>query len=663
MSWFSKVSFFSALCLVSASASAQRIYFSTADAKAGLETRVFATNSRSVAGVEVQLSLPYLDLNRVSDGFSEVSAPGLVPMEQPGNPALYTTGSLIAVPEGFEPVIDGIDSQQEEIHNVLIKPAQRQLRCEGNQDNFQFNSALYDSNGVFPAQNVGLEEVGRLQGLRLVRVSINPLQMDMATKTLKVTTSASVRVNFRQTTREIRPVVLSKTFYQIARNVTANGRHLGRDVMRADVAEKMLIVVADGLKDTIAPLVNWKQAKGINVDVVTFTDAGGSKEKVKEYIQKYYDSSTPKLTYLVMVGNGKMLPPYMENTGSGDAATDYTFALLSGNDVIPDVLYGRVVADNADEVATQINRWIAYERTPEKGAGWYHDGSTIASNEGSGPSDKEYAQKIQAALKANTYKTVDEFYQGNKTATSKNITAALESGRTWLSYFGHGSGTSWGSVTDNFSNTTVSKLKNEDKLPVIIDVACLNAAFTDIAKPFGKAWVTQQSNGKAAGAVAFYGGSVSISWHPPAIMSVGISKYHFEKPVHNLGGSVLAGQLYLIEQKGNNDDTVDNLKWYNLFGDPSLLVRTDTPVAYQVKNLVKKTDRGLSIDIAALDSAGKPVKGLRASIRKANAPMAVATTDASGNATLTVDGLSSFEANTTLVTTGYNAETIETVLQ
>jgi hypothetical protein len=77
------------------------------------------------------------------------------------------------------------------------------------------------------------------------------------------------------------------------------------------------------------------------------------------------------------------------------------------------------------------------------------------------------------------------------------------------------------------------------------------------------------------GTVAYYGGSVNISWHPPAIMSVGIAKRRFENSVRTIGSSVLAGQLYLLEQMGESSQVTDNMKWYNLFGDPSLVVRTN----------------------------------------------------------------------------------------
>jgi hypothetical protein len=336
----------------------------------------------------------------------------------------------------------------------------------------------------------------------------------------------------------------------------------------------MVILTADEFKSTLTPYIAWKTQRGLQVDVVTLTEAGGSKEELQKYIKTAYDKATNKPTYLLFVGNKTNLPAFKESTGSGSAASDYRMTLLTGDDEIPDVLYGRFLADSAEELETQIQRTIEYEKSPPSQP-WRRRGMTIASDEGSGPSDEEYAIQVQDALKAGTYTDMDSFFQGEMTAKTENIQEALKAGRSWISYFGHGSGTSWGSVNDTFSVNEIAKVENSGKLPVLIDVACLNASWMNINRCFGKAWMTQKNGASAVGTVAYYGGSVSISWHPPAVMSVGIAKRHFENSVRTIGSSVMSGQLYLVEQMGTGAKVIDNIKWYNLFGDPSLEVKSE----------------------------------------------------------------------------------------
>ncbi|MCB0405544.1 MAG: hypothetical protein KDD51_12235, partial [Bdellovibrionales bacterium] len=432
--------------------------------------------------------------------------------------------------------------------------------------------------------------------------------------------------------------------------------------LRGDADELMLVFVADSLKDSLQRFVEWEQSKGVKVRVISFSEAGGTNKALRTYIRDYVKNTAVKPSQLLFVGNKTTLPVVMASTASGPAATDYEYARFDTLDDIPDALYGRLLADSAEEVSTQIDRWIAFEKNTTPTVDWYSQGATIASNEGSDPSDKEYAESVATALTAHTYLKVDPFLQGENTATVRNITDAVNQGRSWIAYFGHGDGTSWPSTNDDFNVDSIRTVQNADgRLPVIIDVACLNSAFNKYEPVFGKAWVTQQSQGQAGGAVAFYGGAVIISWDPPAIMSQGIAKAHFEKPVHSLGGSVFAGQLYLIEQKGTGDEIIDNLRWYNLFGNPSMYMRTSAPAAL---SLAMSTPGGSSdaIRLIATDLNGNPLANVRASLRQQGKdPVAVAYTDSEGNAELSLQNtVPSIEK--TITVSGYNMETQQLIV-
>lgn len=554
--------------LVCATTFAGRVSF-TEGTKASLDTSLTSTD-RGPSAVSINLHVPYVDLSTQRDGFTAVDVTGLNVLERLGSPAVMTKGQLIAVPNGYRPVLTVNASEAKVLPGTVIKPHQAKFRCECSQDSFSFNKEQYESSSIYPSTVAKLEKVGNFHGVNLYRVALNPIQVDFARKSTLITTDISAKVQFVQVTDAPKAEVPASI-----------ARVLGQEVVNANDsavfsvdnrADKMLIITADSLKAAITPYVDWK-SQSMDVSVATYTEAGGSKEAVQKFIQAAYTKE--KFTFLLMVGNKTTNPGYMESTGSGSAATDYKFALLDGSDNIPDVFYGRLLADDAAEAKTQVARWVAYEKAPEQ-SDWYTNASTIASNEGSSPSDKEYAIQVGTALKGGSYKQVDGFFQGDHNATSANIKTALNRGSSWLAYFGHGSGTSWGSTNDTFSNATVATLTNT-RLPIIIDVACLNASWVNLAKPFGKAWVTQETNGKAAGAVAFYGGSVSISWDPPAVMSVGIAKSYVEKKLKTIGEATLAGQLHLQAEMGTGSNTQDNLKWYNLFGDPALHIRSEIP--------------------------------------------------------------------------------------
>lgn len=658
MSWSPKILFGITVLLTSTSAIAQRIEFDTTGQwsnKAELKTHAVATRG-PLHSVSVNLSIPAIDVDEDRHGFDRLHVHGLVPLDRPGQPEIFVTGSVIAVPPGFEPELQVITQKSKTLEGIRIKPTQRRFRCGANQQvGFSFDSKTYEADALFPANVVELQEVGKLQDLRLVRVAINPFQINGANQTLTVTHDIEVLVNLKQVKRAA-PIKMSRRIYQIATATAANGAYLGNTVVSMD-QEIMLLFVADELTKSIETFVQWKESKGIKVEVVTLTQAGGTKEGIQKYIQDYYDSAAVKPAYLMFVGNKTTLPAFSQSTGSGSAISDYTYALLSGDDAIPDALFGRIIADNAVEAELQMLRAINYEMAPPSGT-WYPQGAVIASNEGSNPSDKDYALQVDGFLKGGAYNLVDGFFQGDSNATPENITAAVEAGRSWVAYWGHGSGTAWASTNGHYTNDHVAKLTNQRKLPIIIDVACQNANWARISKPFGKAWVTQTAGRYNAGAVGFYGGSVNISWHPPAVMSVGVAKYHFEKPIYSLGGSVLAGQIYLVEKMGTGDNVVDNLKWYNLFGDPSMQVRTNIPRLIRVQHQVKKVGRDVVVNVNVTTSSGVGIPGALTALSVLNQKgLAVAQTNANGQAKLVIEGVGGLEPKTILTATGYNLYT------
>ncbi|MBY0371698.1 hypothetical protein K2X33_13520 [bacterium] len=625
--------------------------------RAVLDTEVaYSDREDQLAPVALHFRMAGFDLDRNSEGFHYASSEGLVPLGQVGAPDVPTTGVILAIPEGVEPKLTVTSQKTKNVEYAPLRPCLPSQRCSPTQPEIvRFDSQVYESGAFFPQANVQLEEVGHLQNTRLVRVAIYPLQMHMRKQSLVATSDLRVQVEFDGTPR---PVEATTGLSTLLRQATANADVLPtREITQP---EKMLILCADSLRQEIEPLVQWKRQRGLEVEVKTLAEVGGTRSKAQAYLKNYYNRSADRPTYLLFVGNNTTMPGFREDTSAGPAATDYTYSLLEGGDAIPDILYGRLLADTAAEARTQVKRWVDYEKNPAKG--WPTRGLTVASKDGVSPSDVQYAQQVQAAL-GKSITQFDELKEGDGSASPTRILNSLQDGKSWVAYFGHGSGVEWASTTPWFNLKSVAKIDNAGKLPFVVDVACDNASWVDMKKCFGKAWMTLEDNGDPKGAVAYYGGSVSISWHEPAIMSIGIAKYHFEKPVYSIGGSALAGQLYLMEKMGVRKNTIDNLRWYNLFGDPSLILHTDDAKPYQVKRQTILSG-AVEVMLNTVDAFGEPLPHVRASLTAPgrDAPIAVGNTDANGELTLATE-LPTLPKGTVLTTSGYNLESYEYTLK
>ncbi|MBA2404795.1 MAG: hypothetical protein H0V66_08490, partial [Bdellovibrionales bacterium] len=235
---------------------------------------------------------------------------------------------------------------------------------------------------------------------------------------------------------------------------------------------------------------------------------------------------------------------------------------------IPDVQYGRVVASTVEQVKRQTKKWMTYQ-DHNSPAAQYLKMIGIASNEGASPSDKEYVQEIEKDLNASFGTQPSHFYQDDATSKPTFINKAFNDGTSFLVYLGHGSGTSWASTGADYTNESIKQMNNATVLqPIVIDVACKNGILKN--GYFGETFMNAtNSSGKAIGAAMYYGGSVNISWHPPAIMAKGMVKQVIAQKLDKMGDALLAGHLYLMENYTDMEAVQDNFEWYHLFGDPS----------------------------------------------------------------------------------------------
>ncbi|MBC8525875.1 MAG: T9SS type A sorting domain-containing protein, partial [Candidatus Cloacimonetes bacterium] len=186
---------------------------------------------------------------------------------------------------------------------------------------------------------------------------------------------------------------------------------------------------------------------------------------------------------------------------------------------------------------------------------------------------------IRDSLLAYTYTEVDQIYDPG--AYASQVTTAINDGRSTVNYCGHGSTTSWG--TTGFSNSNVNALVNDNMLPFIITVACLNGQFQNTTC-FAEAWLraTNSSTGEPTGAIGMYASTIGQPWEPPmpAEYEANMLLVHEEKNTY--GGLCFNGSMFMMDVCPIEGPDV--FEHWTLFGDPSLQVRTDIPTQMTVEH-------------------------------------------------------------------------------
>ncbi|MFL5784410.1 MAG: C25 family cysteine peptidase, partial [Bacteriovoracaceae bacterium] len=316
----------------------------------------------------------------------------------------------------------------------------------------------------------------------------------------------------------------------------------------------------------LTDFVSYKTRNHV-VKVVALEDIGSDVAKITAYFKSEYQAN--KYKYALIVGTDTLFPNHAVSTsGSSKTPSDLPYFLMDSNDFVADVQYGRVVASTADEVKRQTHKWMDYNDRRGDVSGLLRMVG-IASNEGSSPSDEEYVTGIEGDLNAAFGTTSTHFQQNSPTSKPGPINDAFNKGAGYVTYVGHGSGTSWASTGEWYSTSSIKQLNNANvQQPVIIDVACQNGTLKK--GYFGETWMNAtDSRGDAIGASMYLGGSVNVSWHPPAIMARGIVKRTIANKIETIGEAILQGQLYLMENFTDMEAVRDNFEWYHLFGEPS----------------------------------------------------------------------------------------------
>ncbi|MBM3318884.1 MAG: gingipain R, partial [Candidatus Eisenbacteria bacterium] len=377
--------------------------------------------------------------------------------------------------------------------------------------------------------------------------------------------------------------------------------------------------------------------------LVDLSTVGSTSAQIKAYIENEYH--TNGIAYVLLVGDAAQVPTIAFQGGS-----DPSYSLITP-DNYPDLFVGRLSAETLAQAATQVERTITYERDILAGQTWPQRGTGVASSEGAGmghfgESDIVHENQIRTKLLNYGYTLVDQIYDPG--ASASQVANALNAGRGIVNYTGHGSTTSWS--TTGFSNSHVAALTNDNMLPFICSVACVNGNFTS-STCFAEAWLRSTRNGQPIGAVAAYMSTINMSWAPPMDAQDEIVDLMVADQMRTVGGLFFNGSCLMIDRNGATG--VTEFKCWTIFGDPSLAVRSKQP---EVMTAAHAGALLLGQDTYGVNVPGVP--GALCALYADGVLYGSAFTDPSGAATITIAQPPVQPMTLLLTVTAYNKQTL-----
>mgnify|MGYP002725489894 CR=1 FL=1 len=503
-----------------------------------------------------------------------------------GAPDLPVFAKSIIIPNQAEMQVKIVSSQYKEFKNVLIAPSKGNLLRTVDPSSIPYEyGKQYSVDLNYPGVVGDMREPYIVRDYRAQTVLINPMQYNPISKTLRVYYDIILEVSENGTSTinalpsDYQVDQIENSFHNIYTRQLLNYNSSSR-YDPVEETGNMLIIAHNDFIDEVQPLVDWKVMSGTPVEVVDVATIGGASD-IKQFIANYYNDNG--LTFVLLVGDAPQVPT--SNSGGWDSDVDYSYVV--GDDHYPDLFVGRFSAETEAQVETQVTRVLDYEQNPTTDTAWYSKAIGIASNQGPGDDDEYDYVHIRNIgdnkLIPFTYNYAYEFFDGSQggndadgNPTPTMVGDAINSGATIINYTGHGSQVSWG--TSGFSNSNVSNLTNNGKLPFIFSVACVNGNFVN-GTCFAEAWMRAEYNSEPSGAIATLMSTINQSWNPPMRgqdeMNDILSEAYSDNVKRTFGGISMNGCMNMNDVYGAAGDEMTDT--WTIFGDPSLEIRTSTP--------------------------------------------------------------------------------------
>ncbi len=590
-------------------------------------------------------------LARLEDGAS---------LLQMGAPDMHKFARSIIIPDDKKMAVKVLSSEFVEYKDVLIAPSKGNLSrlIDPVDVPYEFGS-VYQNDSFFPGKLTDLESPYILRDLRGQSIVFYPFQYNPVQKVLRVYRNIQVEVT-----------AIGPGSMNVFNRASAQGKYAREYVniydnhflnfdndTRFDYLEDHgnMLVISDGaFLSTMQPLVDWKNRKGIQTEMINASDIGSSSSNIESFVENYYYDNG--LTFLLLVGDIAQIP----SPSVSGSSSDVSYGCISGNDFYPEVIVGRFSGATPSQIGTQVERSIEYERYPQAGAEWYDNALGIASNQGpgfGGYTDDQFNDFLwDTVLSGFTYDSYEDIYDGSGGTLSQGINA-INSGVSIINYTGHGSISSWGNGAP-LSTSNVNSLTNDNLLPFVITVGCNVGEFQSMNECFSESWLRATNDGEPTGAISHFGSTISQSWEPPMHgqygMNLILTESYENQLTRTIGGITTNGCMYMNDAQGSSG--INETKYWTLFGDPSVPLRTAPPT-----NVNANHD-----DVIILGSNEFTVntgnEGDLVALSRDGELLASGYTDSFGNGSITLGDAGTVPGELDLVITGFNNFPYETTV-
>ena len=506
------------------------------------------------------------------------------------------------------------------ISNIELYPAQKR-----NIDNkILKNNDLYFSNVVYPNQNLEYS-IQSLRGYEMLSISFVPFEYNLESKELKVYRNVVFNIIETDEIRVSNNVSKgSKIFENMYKNMVINDSHYTdtRTIQKPSILYICGGNVATSDYNTFfRPLVEWRRQQGYEVDVVSVDDVGNSTTSIKNYISNaYYNSENPpEFVCLVGDANGSIdVNTYTASGGGGgwwgESASgegDYPYTLLEGNDLLSDIVIGRMSVRNVGELLTVVTKIIGYEKNYSSDTDWMRTAALVGDPYDSGISTVITNEYINSLFDIHGGITdVRTQYSGSN--FDSFMRDQINDGVAYLNYRGF-----YG--FSDFTQSDVNALSNGFKLPFLTTLTCDTGSFDTDESCIVESLFRAGSVASPKGAIAAIGTAQPYT-HTAFnnIVNMGMYDGIFLHGAQTAGEALNYGRHALDEiyPQNPNDNVYLFATWNSLMGDPSTHLWTGESKELIVNHSPTIANGSDNFQVEILDQFGDPQSDVMVTLYK-----------------------------------------------
>ena len=562
-----------------------------------------------------------------------------------GEPSTLQRWDSFVVPDGCKAQIELLESSYNN-YNFKLSPSRPLLFKEQEgvlkKENIP-NIKPYRGN--YPSNILSLSNIQHYRGTTIQRVGLCPIQYDYEDQTVRVYKTLKYKMRFVSSQDRI-----SNSSYKV--NISPDDFFLKNNTLNSFMCSSLrsptnststeipcsyLILSINDYAEPVNRLAEWKRQLGFNVHVC-LRNSWNSSIEVDSIIKNYPDGN---IYYLLIVGGHQDVPAQTVNN-LFIFSTDFFYG-CKDNDSIPDIMRGRLLATNEQEVSDIVDKIIGYEQQPyTANSSFYSKGIHCAyfqDENNDGYEDRRFvktSEEIRDYLmtkqkdisriyyadynRTPLYWNNDQYFIGGSIPDSlkrpgfswdgngTNISSKINEGAFYVLYNGHGSSQSW--TKPYYDYLHIMMLNNQNKLPVVFSMACNTGDFWSssatcfcerfLKKPNGGCVaIFGASNNSYSGADdALIDGMFDAIWPTPGLLPTfginhtGTNVSPTPSPTYCLGQIMDQGMAKMYETWAPDADwkRIYTRCIYHCFGDPSMQIYTDVPTAFNNVTINWKSD-------------------------------------------------------------------------